>query len=236
MRLRPHIYFRRLRAVFNYPSWLTGIARTLDIGGTFDPPLLSVDDLWLKYDKLAWEKRRMSYEPWAERCPSCRRMLGVQTEMDKLLSAVRDEAFAEARDEAWEEVHKEMGELRQKLAAVEEREAAVCPEEANVLRAPDVEDCPDFKLPAHFTFDPHNKEEQAEIQRRALKHMHWCTRCDPGMAERERLARNYAEKREELRDKVIKAAKLWRKYRIGANEVELEWAVRDLDEYESKQR
>lgn len=98
----------------------------------------------------------------------------------------------------------EVNELRLKLTAIEEREAAVCPEdvpfdeyvrslqkqleaarkgsplhvnEANVLRAPDVEDCPDFKLPAHFTFDPHNKEEQTEIQRRAELHMQTCTRC-----------------------------------------------------------
>lgn len=126
------------------------------------------------------------------------------------------------------ETEKRFTHLQKRLEAASKSSPLLC--------APDVEDCPNFTLPAHFTLDPHNKEEQAEIQRRALRHMHWCTRCDPGMVERERLARNYAEKREELRDKVIKAAKLWRKYQIGANEVELEWAVRDLDEYESEHR
>lgn len=107
------------------------------------------------------------YKPWAERCPQCKRMLGIKTGVEQLLLAVAQQASEEAYVEACKEVRKEMDELRQRLAAVEEREAAVCPEdvsfdeyirslkrqleaarkgsplhvnEANVLRAPDVED------------------------------------------------------------------------------------------------
>lgn len=159
-------------------------------------------------------------------------------------------------------LNRRLAETKKRLAEIEEREAAVCPEdvpfdeyirslqgqleaarkgsplyvnEANVLRAHDVEDCPDFTLPAHFTFDPHNKEEQAEIQRRARLHMQTCGRCasathvtndrEPEEIERDRLERE-----------VVKAAKLWRTHPIGANKFELERAVEELKEHETQHR
>lgn len=45
--------------------------------------------------------------------------------------------------------------------------------------------CVDFRLPAHFTFDPENTEEQAEIERRAAEHLKTCTRCNKALLETE---------------------------------------------------
>lgn len=66
---------------------------------------------------------------------------------------------------------------------------------------PDVQDCPDFKLPASFTFNPDDLEEQLEIREQEWLHYRKCRRCNPKTVRKSKIA--------ELEHAVIETAVTW---------------------------